>query len=258
MERYETRAFARQNIEVGDTMKKKEQESSNFQENLKNPRTRAFIFFGFYFVFFVVLFIILGNSQNEPQVDPVDEIDIEYQFDLINEENYHFVYQVKEDEKTIVYEGDKNLEKELFTVKDDSNIKEYFNNDNMFLVKNELWELGENPYSYPIFFDVKEINRLVKNSTLISKTEFSNNDRLYQYEISTTTLLSLLEEQEVDLMDEPNKIHLYVNEGEVYKIELDLTPYISYQKGKPHSLQITLEYTNFGEIQELDIPKNAT
>lgn len=239
-------------------MKKNSLEKPKIQDNIKNPRVRALMFFCFYLIFFIILFAMIGNNSNET-LEPVEKhetVNISYKFENINQKNYHFNYEIQENVNTIIYDGEKNLTKEKFTVTKDLEEKEYFNSDGIFLTKNnESWQLSDSPYLYSVFLDHKEINRMIKNSTFISKTEYSNQEVVYQYEISTTTLLDLIDDVDVDLMDEVNKINLYVKDNEVYKMKLDVTPYFKYKDENINNLLITLEYTMFGEIKDLQTPK---
>lgn len=238
-------------------MKNKKIDTSNLKENLQNPRTKGLMFFGFYFIFFIVLFIMLGSSQdNNLNGNEQSTTDINFQFNLINKQNYHFQYKIEEDNITTVFEGDKNTTKENVMKTINEEQTEYFNQDGIFLEKKENdWVLSSTPYLFSEFLDVKEINRFVKNSTFISKTEFSNQEVCYQYQISTTTLVSLLEEKDIDLGDEANVISLYVKNNEVYKIELALSPYIEYKMQTKKTLKMTLEYSAFNTIKDLKTPE---
>lgn len=199
---------------------------------------------------------MLGNNQTEPlKQEEKESTDITYKFNQINKQNYHFKYQIILDEVTTVFEGDKEESKENFKVIKDNQEKEYFNNDNIFLAKNDTWTLATSPYLYSNFLDAKEINRFLKNSTFISKTEYSNKEVCYQYQISTTTIVSLLEDKDIDLMDLPNTINLWVRDDEVYKIELDISSYIQYKEPDYQKLKMIMEYSNFDEIEGLKTPE---
>ena len=57
--------------------------------------------------------------------------------------------------------------------------------------------------------------------------------------------------------DNPNKIIVTTNEdNEATKFEFYLTPYVNYKDNNSSSiLNISLEYSNFGKVEEIKNPK---
>ncbi len=236
-------------------MKKGSKINEHMPEALQNPRVRGLLFFGFYALFFLVIFLMFGNENQESKSNSNNlSSDPSYQISKINEANYHFRYEITENDQTTIFEGDKNQNKERFQMMKEDTVTNYFRDDDIFLIEQPTWQLTTSPYPYSKFLDAKEIYRLIKNSTFESKTEYSEGMNSYQYVISTTTLLSLLDDIDTDLMDEVNRITIYVQENEVNKIELELTPYLKYQDPNNQRLTISMEYTLFGSIEELNAP----
>lgn len=225
---------------------------------MKNPRGKAVVFFAGYFIFFVILLVMIGNnhsSLNQDQAQTPSGIATSYRFDRLNKANYHYRYQITSDEEEIVYDGVRNQTKEKFTVQKGEEKKEYFNNDGLFLVKNNLWELGSSPYLYEEFLKTPQIEKLLTKATLLSKTEYQNQETEYVYQISTTSLVSYLEGREIDLMDDPNELTITVKENEVVKMKWNLSSYATYLENKDQLLWMILEYDSFQMIEPLELPK---
>ncbi len=222
------------------------------REPLMDPRTKGIIFFVVYGIFFAALILMLRNNPvEEKKVD-----DRSYSFQKIYPLNYHFQYTLEENGTTIVYEGDRLKEKEKFTMSYGNTKRTFFDNNGTILEYFGKWSLAEgNPYYYPEFLDIKTINQLIKNSKFISKTEYNNQERVLNYQISTTTLVELLKDTVIDLADQPNEISLSLKDGEVYEIRLNLSSYATYLANETKMTTYTLHYSNFGTINQISQEK---
>ncbi len=224
----------------------------------KEPRNRGLIFFGFYFIFFVVLIIILSANKNSSNLSSNNKTTPkgEYQWSLLANGNYHYDYTLTYSTNKITITGDKNNNKEYFVILDKGMEVEYFKEDNIYLRKiDNNWNLVSNPIPYSVFFDYEQIDKLIKESTFLSKTEYADGMCEHHYVIATSTLLSLLDNEVVDLMDNNNEINITVDSNnEVYKISLNITPYYQYKEQTTDTLNITLNFSLFNTIEELSGP----
>ncbi len=236
--------------------KKKNKDQEQNKEPMFSPRVKGIAFFVFYIFFFMFFISYAGDlTQEAEQIKREEESNLPtYSIDMINEQNYKFKYTLTEENEITVIEGEKLLEKEKYTVNINNQIAEYFNNNGTVLINNGEWELYDSeeeiiPYSK--LTDIKTINQLVKNSKFISKTEYAEKETVLEYQISTTTMVDILDNQAIDIADSPNTIKLYLDEEEVIKVELDITPYRTYQTTEEITTNYILEYNDFGTIEEI-------
>ena len=118
-----------------------------------------------------------------------------------------------------------------------------------------VWVKSESPYVLASLTDVSVINDLIGLSTYISKTELATGEQIVNLEISTTTLVKMLEGIEVDLDDPVNSIELKKNEnGEVVQIKYNLDSYAKYKGLAINEFRLNLDYSNFGDIKEFKEP----
>ncbi len=222
-------------------------------EFLKTPRGKACLFFGFYLIFFIVLMFMFrvddSSSKNKSNVDN----NLPFSLSNIENDNYHFKYTYKIDDKEYVYEGDKNNGVELF----EYNKEKYYSSGDDFLSnKQNIWSKVDNPYIIKEFIDISAIKSIVEKASLVSKTEYESGMIVYSYKIATTTLIKLIEKKKIDLDDPVNEITFKTDEdNEVNDIQYDLSSYCKYKKIANKSCSIELEYSNFGKIKEIKQPE---
>ena len=160
-------------------------------------RKKMIIFFGFYIVFFIFLFIWMKSyGSNSKTVPEQEETSFTYKTDLIENNNYTYVYEIEENGEIITFRG----------IKDQEN-----------------YELSE--YKYKFFLDIYNVKKLIKNSKYLYKID-NNNEISYKYEIDNKTISNMLQDGK-DIDDGINNILVYIdNNDNVYKIELDFTSYM--------------------------------
>ena len=172
-------------------------EEKEIDPEVKRKKTIAF--FGFYLIFFIFLFIWMrsygSNSNNNTSTD-TEQTEITYKTDLIENNNYSYVYEIDENGETKTFKG----------IRDDDN-----------------YEVSE--YKYKFFLDIYNIKKLIKNSKYLYKTD-NNNEISYKYELDNKTLSNMLQDGKT-IEDGVNNILVYVDSNNnVYKIELDFTSYM--------------------------------
>lgn len=224
-----------------------------FRIFLKTPRGKAVLFFGVYFIFFIGLAIFsrvvgTGNSIS-PQLNATPYF---YSLNQISNHNYHYQYQYQIDDLSFSFEGDRVNNKSLFSDGSTS----YYQKDVLFMKNQEgLWIKCDNPYIFPSFLDDSIINSLITSATYVSKTELATGEEEINLEISTTTLVKILDGVDVDLDDPVNTIQLKKEtSSEVVEIRYNLTSYAIYHGICTSKFQLILSYSNFGEISEIQDP----
>ena len=236
-------------------MKKNNIDYKAIIEFLKTPKGKAVMFFGFYFIFFLILSAMFrsGAVNDDSLEKSKNKNNFPFSLGKIESNNYHFKYSIDMDSKIITYEGDKYNKKELFKF----NNLSYYRNDSVFLTNNSnIWVKCDNPYIMYEFIDIDSIKKILSKATYISKTDYESGMKVYNYQISTSTLIKVISNIDVDLDDKPNEIILKTDDrNNVNVIKYDLTSYSKYNKLANNKGEIELNYTKFGEIKKITDPE---
>ncbi len=247
-------------------MKEKEPKQENkyikFIKDLsKSKRGRAILFFVFYFIFFFVLISLIRSNYNtnrETTDNNTNNVSTEYKLDGIINGNYHFVREENINGIVSNFTGDKADNRIEGIMTRDNTFYNYFIYDNINLIKiSDKYEVTTDLYQFNNITDDNNISKFLKRATLISKTEYETGNISYNYEITTNTIDEILNGTNIDIDDIPNSITLETNEDdEVVKIIYNLSSYSSYINGVPSNSSITITYSDFGEIEPLEIPES--
>lgn len=247
-------------------MKEKEPKQENkyikFIKDLsKSKRGRAILFFVFYFIFFFVLISLIRSNYNtnrETTDNNTNNVSTEYKLDGIINGNYHFVREENINGVVSNFTGDKADNRIEGIMTRDNTFYNYFIYDNINLIKiSDKYEVTTDLYQFNNITDDNNISKFLRRATLISKTEYETGNISYNYEITTNTIDEILNGTNIDIDDIPNSITLETNEDdEVVKIIYNLSSYSSYINGVPSNSSITITYSDFGEIEPLEIPES--
>lgn len=244
-------------------MEKKEKEDTKKIVNnlLNSERGRAILFFLFYFVFFLVIILMLrtnlsNNKKNNFKGNTTTSIKADYDLKKIEEGNYRFTREETRNGIKTIFTGEANSGRSSFLMTDDIGIKNFFSYNDIYLVKeNNSYKVSINPYLYPRFNDYSTIKKILDTAHLKAKTTYENGNTVYQYEISSTSLLSIIDNKEVDLDDQVNLINLTMDENKnVVEIIYQLDSYHSYNYNVVETLTIKVDYSDYGKVKELEIP----
>lgn len=240
-------------------MKKKFTIVKEFIDKLKaTDRGRSLLFFGGYLIFFIILFIIIGTaSRSSVTSEDYEKSDsIKYNISSIEDNNYSYKYTITVDVNDFIFEGKRYNDKELFKYNNIDYFKDNSNN-NIFKEENKIWIKAEDPNDFSFFTDIDNLKKIEEKATYISKTDYESGKRVYNYEISTTTLEKIISDVDIDLDDKPNELIVSTDEDEVvYSMKLKLDSYGKYKQLCTKYLTIELEYDEFGEIKEIKNPIN--
>lgn len=226
----------------------------------KSKRGRAVLFFLFYFVFFFIVISLIRSNYSPNENYPSKEsnnINAEYSLEKIEAGNYHFTREEVIDNEILNFTGDKSNNKIEGLMTNNNSLYNYFIYDNINLIRlTDKYEITNELYHFNNITDDSNIFRILKRATLISKTEYETGNTIYNYEITTNTLDEILNSKNIDIADIPNKILIETNgEDEVVKITYDLSSYATYINGISCITTITVNYSNFGEIKDIEIPE---
>ena len=240
-------------------MKKKFTIVKEFIDKLKaTDRGRSLLFFGGYLIFFIILFIIIGTaSRSSVTSEDYEKSDsIKYNISSIEDNNYSYKYTITVDVNDFIFEGKRYNDKELFKYNNINYYKDNSNN-NIFKKEDNIWIKAEDPNDFSFFTDIDNLKKIEEKATYISKTDYESGKRVYNYEISTTTLEKIISDVDIDLDDKPNELIVSTDEDEVvYSMKLKLDSYGKYKQLCNKYLTIELEYDEFGEIKDIKNPIN--
>ena len=228
---------------------------------LKSERGRAILFFLFYFVFFLVIILMArtnlsNNKKNNTKNKSTTSIKADYDLKKLEEGNYRFTREETRNSIKTIFTGEANGGRSSFLMTNDTAIKNFFSYNDIYLEKeNNSYKVSVNPYLYPRLNDYSTIKKILDTAHLKSKTTYENGNTIYQYEISSTSLLSIMDNKEVDLDDQVNLISLTTDESKnVVEIIYQLDSYHSYSYNVVEHLTIKVDYSDYGKVKELEIP----
>ena len=229
---------------------------------LKSERGRAILFFLFYFVFFLVIILMartnLSNNKNNTNTSNQSTTSIKADYDLkkLEEGNYRFTREETRNSIKTIFTGETNGGRSSFLMTSDNGIKNFFSYNDIYLEKeNNSYKVSVNPYLYSRLNDYSIIKKILATAHLKAKTTYENGNTIYQYEISSTSLLSIMDNKEVDLDDQVNLISLTTDENKnVVEIIYQLDSYHSYSYNLLEHHNIKVDYSDYGKVKELEIP----
>ena len=215
------------------------------------PRGKSILFFGFYAIFFVVLFIIIAVGKNSHyNLDDIYDNTNNISFSSIDS-NFEYSYKFYIDNNIYIYDGKRKDNEEMFVF----NNVEYYNKNGDFYYNNGTGYVeAESPYIYREFMDVDVIKKLIDVSSFSSKTEYENGDMMYSYKITTSTIIKELDDIDTDIDDVPNEISIYVsNDGNIKSIKFNLNSYGLFKRISMSKFEVELNYFNHGEVSDFNI-----
>ena len=237
--------------------------------NDKQKRSRAILLI--YLVFFILLIIMvrfslkssLNNEANNNSVVDNNEIvtnnnqeniekpndnnddELNEMFSDIDTNNYEFKYvvDIKDSVSTIV--GKRYDDKFSFTLENSGSII-YFNGTSNYIKAKESedgeYKLNGFPFVLVNYFDSNIIKKMINNSNL-------NNGK---FEISNETIGNLAN-KDLSNKEAINTMEVYLKNNKIYKIELDFSNAVSTIMDESVNAKISLEYFNFGLIDNFEI-----
>lgn len=221
----------------------------------KEPKGKAILFFGFYLLFFIVLSIMAhtGDGTKNNEYYNLNNNSNYISVDLIENGNYKFLYTIEIDNSIFKYEGSKNKQVELFAF---NNGEQFFSKDREFYKNvNGTWVEAENPYLYEEFLLIESISNIISDATYVSKTEYENGDKVYHLQLATVNIVKKTDGINIDIADLANDVFFYVDkEGKITKMVFNFGNYGLYKGICFNKFNITLEYFNYGEIENISIP----
>lgn len=232
-------------------MGEKDNRSFKASDLVANKQYRAIIILVFYFFLFLVLIMSVRNSTSKEKAnteetkEPTEVISKIKGFSSIKQANFHYKYTLHIDNNNYIYEGKKYNKNDSYTLTVGPTQKMYTTIDEFtFENKNNENILVDKPYYYIDFFNPEILEKI-----LIKAVNKENNI----YTISNSNLDRLLGNKiGVDDKAENNILLQYTNDI-VTRIDIDYSNYVKYNGAKVNKVFLTLEYSDFGIIEEFNI-----
>lgn len=213
----------------------------------KNPRGKAFLFFGVYFIFFLILIIMfrVGNSTHTS----IDKDKDSYS-SITWVDNYKYNYKIIIDDKTYVYNGIRIDEENII----DFEGKMYYCDDKKCLIEGEAVEEDvdpdmieiDNPCIHNDILKLSNFKKLLELATKDSTTNYEDGRVGYNYLLSTSTIVKSIDDKDVDLDDLPNSVFIVYKDNVQEKLEIDMTSYGKYKNLCSNSFKIIVEFEDQG------------
>lgn len=225
--------------------------SNLIKELRKTEKGKSILFLSFYFVFFLVIVIFIRVAASNPRL-PIEYENTSnglYTFDKIFAGNYNFIYTISIDGNTFTFNGMKDGNIESFKY---NGIDYYYDGENYYTVdENNIWVIVDNPYIYTDFINFSRLGEVIVDATYISKTELADGKTLFNYLVSSNSMIRVLEGIETDIDEIPNSVVFTASGDNLHlnKLELDFTNYGKYKGICFNNFNITLEYFNFDNVE---------
>lgn len=227
-----------------------------------NPDTRRIFFLVFYIIFFIFIAIILRQSSSVSTTTYTKKntgLNKSYTLDDISSNNYHL--NIVEDINGVknVYDGDINKDKALFDKSGNPSLNYYKEGNSYYLRNNNTlqYDKTDNPFASYKFITKDGLNNLIIHGTYLSITNyFSGEEKDYNYLISTSTISRLFDNKEVDVDDKENTLTIKSNNEHIIEIDMDLTSYYHMLDKNITNYKLTLTYSKYGEVGDININKN--
>ena len=225
----------------------------NIKELSKTTKGKAILFFGFYFVFFIIIMIIArfgSRNYTKPSDYEKGKSGTFYINDIVDK-NYGFTYQVSLDNVKYTYTGTRNSNNTLF----DYNGNNYFSSDDKYFINNSIWSKCDNPIMFYNFINPSKLTSILENSWNEANTSYADGRHEYSLLISTNTLNKLLDSKNTDYDEIPNKIVVSTDSDKLAnKITYNLDSYCKLNNLCDNSLSLEISYYRFGKIEGIDNP----
>lgn len=217
----------------------------------KTPRGKGILFFGFYFVFFIVIAIAarIGGNSNFKDVNNRNTSD--FTVSGYNGDNYAFKYTIYLDDNTYEVKGSKIGLQSKFTIDD----KEYYKNGlNYYVNNNSEWKYLENINNYLTIID--NIDDIISNASYLAKTEYQSGQEVYIYQIDSNSISNIINNTNYNAEEDSNEITITINDDRINSVLLDLNSYCTTTNSCDDNMKIVLEYSGFELQEEIINPLN--
>ena len=223
-----------------------------FNEFKDSKYGKPILFFGFYLIFFIAIFIVIGvfGDKNALIKDYESGNKSALGNTYLLQNNFYYDYKITLDGTLYDYYGKALNDTESFKY----NNNDYFKKGDNYFINNGTWVKSENPFKFREFYEPSNMNELLTNGYYSSKTEYDGGAEDYNFLLSINTINKILYGKDSDYDDIPSEAIVTVDkDGVIKNITYKLDNYCKYS-GVCNTLKIELIYDLFGEVQEIENP----
>ena len=216
---------------------------------LSDPRKKSITMLIIMVIFFSLTVIGVRSNKGNASNNSLGNRYNTYDFSLnkIKSGNYKFVLSLNNDEVSNTYEGKRNNNEELFNDRENNY---YSYNDDFYKDIHGVWSKVD--FKYKELFNPYYIDKIIDKATFVKKEEFNDKTKVYNYSVSTTTLIELFERKIIDIEDPINTIILKTDsDNNVVEIDMDISSYGVF-KNYGKSVKISIKYSDFGNIEKIE------
>lgn len=226
----------------------------DFLEKIKksdNQTQKTIAFFGFYFVFFLIVFGLIYFTGNKNYLHQEYEPGNAFNNKGILNKNFLYDYKVTVDGVLYDYYGKRYGDVESFKY---NNVDYYRDGDKYYFMKEE-WSETTNPYVYYEFLDFDNLAKIMQSATFDSKSELEGGGTQYKYKISSNTLHLIFYEKNTDYDEVPNEVLFETDEkNNITKILYQLKSFCATHEKCQNTLTIDMNFEMFGGVSKIDNP----
>ena len=228
----------------------------------KDERVHAIVMLGVYAIFILIVILVIRtgnttdveNKNNKQETNIKEDINEETKDKKKNIEsdiNYSYSYKVEFDDEVETYLGKKLDDKEKFSyIKNDKTVEYAIYKDNYLILEDGIYHITDKLDGYFKYCDMEKVLTLIEEET-------PNVENSYVYDISSSKIASIFEDELTDFDNEKNnKIEMTIEDNNLKTVTMDLSNYISNILKKNHKLIITMEFANVGTTEDFDIKMN--
>ncbi len=168
-------------------------------------------------------------------------------FDELKDNNYEFIYTIEDNGNKTIYSGKKSNNKMVIDIINNGSSRYYQIGDN-YLDQN-FKDVTSIPLEYEKFIDFNKLNKLYSYSI----TGENGKRDISAYDIYDIYYLDFI----YDPFDiegiKDSTMEIKMVDGNVSKVILDFTSALTYMNQKDYKFVITMEFSNIGRVEDINI-----
>lgn len=217
------------------------------KELKKTPRGKALLFFGFYFIFFLLIAVFARLIPAKTNINVEEENKEDFiSIREINGYNYAYKYYFNIDNNNITIDGKKNGEEEEFIYTLNGVNYNYYKNGTLYY-SNGL--IVDSPSTLLEIID--NIDLFLEKASYDSVVNYKSGKKVYRYIISSSTISNVVDRIDLDIEEIPNEIRITQNTDKIDEVEIVLNSYCLAVNKCMNNMSIKMSYDDFNNIGEI-------
>lgn len=232
----------------------------NLLDIADSRQKRSILILAFYLIIIIILIVVVrismksNNEQpkeeekiEEKELEPVkDKDNVDELFSFIDQNNYSFTFSFNSDGIDYVTTGKRYDNKYSFTFSNGEQVLTFLGTKGNIKIMNEdgSYMASNFPIVFMNYFDNELLKKIVRNSSVVNGIYEITNEKIYEIigrKVSGEDGSGI------------NTIELNLKNNKVVGLVIDVTNAIKEDKTAPVMSKITLEYKDFGLIDDFDV-----